>query len=803
MAWEKTITNKGLDLQAKILAGAPVIITRAAVGGNFVPSDQLAGLDDVTDYLSNVTVDVNPPEQIGGKAIIKTAVTNDGITTPINYYQVGVFAEDPDDGEILYLIAQDPTGNLIPSQTDTPEFRAQYDFEILVSLTSDITVQYDPTNRVTHEQLNSELEKIYEELGYKTPTRHKSPDVTFGVGDETNYGHLKADMDGTNSFSVQRVYLTETTINLSEFTNNSAKGGIYDFYNVTAFDDAPPDVNIPNPANGYITVHKNTDRTITIGVELHIHGYSTIWLWGGGSWSKVEGGGGGMNPTLVISTPNGSSVTVTKDGSPYTTFTADTTPTILTLTAFGLYAVTATLSGQTANGNVNVTQVQEYTLSLAYFIATLNVNTTAGATVNVTDGSHPQSGTANGNGVATFTINYPNTYNVTATLSGVTTAPVNVVINNSGQTYTANADFYKTFGVSIDLTNSNPESSVAYTDDAVGKTAGSSAWDSEAIFSNIKPCVLKNGVVQYYLNPADFTKKADNSAADITGNDGDVMIEIPKTGFQITTSGSTVTVKVTDDLNKAGFRYYAHSRTTEGDRQKLYIGAYKGQIVSSKLRSISNVTPTVSQTIGAFRTAAQANGSGYDLVSFHPLTLVQCLYLIRFKNLNSQAALGRGYMYSQLQDTGNTNAKGMFFGSQSTSVRVKCFGIEDLWGNICEWIDGLFCNASRNIFTAFTDFNDTGSGYTDRGNGGSADVGGWLSTPQGTTEAGFIAKSCSGSSTTYFADSVALNAGCLPKFGSMWSYTVNAGVFYLVVDRAASSANAGVGSVMGGRLMYL
>src|SRR5574344_2164725 len=176
---------------------------------------------------------------------------------------------------------------------------------------------------------------------------------------------------------------------------------------------------------------------------------------------------------------------------------------------------------------------------------------------------------------------------------------------------------YKVFGVSIDLTNSNPETAVTYTDDAVGMTPGSAEWDTMPIFKDIKPCVLKGGVVQYYLNPNDFTKKADGTAADITsGNDGDVMIEIPKTGYKISTVGTILTIKVTDnpDAGAEGFRYYAHTRNAEGDREKLYIGAYLGYTTSSKLRSLSGKTPTVSQAIGTFRTQAKANGTGYDLV---------------------------------------------------------------------------------------------------------------------------------------------------------------------------------------------
>jgi len=362
---------------------------------------------------------------------------------------------------------------------------------------------------------------------------------------------------------------------------------------------------------------------------------------------------------------------------------------------------------------------------------------------------------------------------------------------------------YKIYGVAIDLTNSNPEKAVTYTDDAVGMTGGDVAWDNMNIFKDIKPCILKNGIVQYYLDPNDFTKKADGTPADIeSGNDGDVMIEIPKTGFLISTVGNILTVKVTDDPNNPNFKYYAHTRVTEGDRSKLYIGAYLGwKDGSNKLRSLSGKTPTASQTIGTFRTQAKANGSGYDLVSFYPLTLLQCLYLIKYKNLDSQTALGRGYVdgNSAATNTGGTNQKGMFFGETTGKQQMKFLGIEDFWGNLRWWIDGLFSDSNRNIKTAFQNFNDTGSGYTDRGQGATSDISGYMSKPQGFTEAGFVLKEKDGSETTYFCDYAYLYASRLPSFGGAWSSGSSAGAFYLRVDYSASAS----GSVLGGRLMYL
>lgn len=44
------------------------------------------------------------------------------------------------------------------------------------------------------------------------------------------------------------------------------------------------------------------------------------------------------------------------------------------------------------------------------------------------------------------------------------------------------------------------------------------------IQNSLKGCIFKDGKVQYYLNPTDWTKKEDGSAADFSGADGDVMV---------------------------------------------------------------------------------------------------------------------------------------------------------------------------------------------------------------------------------------------------------------------------------------
>ena len=368
---------------------------------------------------------------------------------------------------------------------------------------------------------------------------------------------------------------------------------------------------------------------------------------------------------------------------------------------------------------------------------------------------------------------------------------------------------YQTYGVSIDLSNSNPETAVTYTDDAVGMVAGSSDWDEKDIFKDIRPCLFKDGAVVGYLNPDNFAQFENGSVADITsGNAGDVMIEIPKIGYKFSKSSTTLTVQITNDPNKDGFCYKAHTRTNEGDREKLYIGAFLGSNKANKLRSISGVAPLNVTTLTDFRTYAKANGAGYDLFAFYPMTLLQCLYLIKYKNLNSQAALGKGYtgdmdwefvVKKHTKNTGATIDKGMDYGSADNMEQMKFLGIEDFWGNLYQWIDGLVSTSDYHALVATDNFNDTGDGYADLGALSTKYIGGYMKEPQGNNDAGFIISSTGGSSSTYFSDSVNFGGGYVPVFGGYFGNGDGAGAFLLNVHSYLSNAE----EYVGGRLMFL
>jgi hypothetical protein len=350
----------------------------------------------------------------------------------------------------------------------------------------------------------------------------------------------------------------------------------------------------------------------------------------------------------------------------------------------------------------------------------------------------------------------------------------------------------------IDLSNSNPATCVSYADDALEMTAKSSEWDD---WFGHYPCLFKNGGEVGRLNKDNFSFYESGAYADIVSGDaGDVMIAFPRRGLKIETVDNKVYISMTNGANEEGFEYNAHTRGTT-NKEMFYLGAYKGYTLDSKLRSLSGQSPTVSQTIGTFRTQAQANGTGYEQFAFYQLTYIQCMFILKYKSLNSQTALGQGYVGgSAKQNTGATDSNGMDYGSTSTTSRVKLFGLEDFWGNVRDWIDGLYCNSSYNILTGNDGFNNTGSGYTNNGNGGlTSSRSGYMKVPMGSTKTGFIPKTTGGSSTTYFSDFAFCNSSYLPAFGGYWGNGSNAGAFSLSVRYSASVSD----SDFGARLMFL
>lgn len=384
----------------------------------------------------------------------------------------------------------------------------------------------------------------------------------------------------------------------------------------------------------------------------------------------------------------------------------------------------------------------------------------------------------------------------------------NAVNISSGNRMTGTPQPYRKMTVKIDLSNSNPATCCTYADDAVDMVAGSDTWDE---FFGHYPCLFKDGKEVGRLDRNDFTKFESGASADImTGDAGDVMIAFPRRGLTINTVDDIVTVSMTDDPDNSDFEYNAHQRGAT-DRDVFYLGAYKGYVADGKLRSLTGKTPTTRQTIGTFRTQAQMNGSGYEQSGFYQLIFRQCMYLLKYKNLDSQSTIGMGYVlqdHTALTNTGGTESFGMdcklikqtnptYMTDQNH--HVKLFGIEDFWGNVFEWIDGCVTNSTMNILTGNDNFNNAGTGYIDNGQGATAKASNYMSKPQGSTKTGFVVKELAGSGTTYFCDYNYLYSSAVAAHGGFYNDAYKSGAFRFDLDIKTS----GHAEYISARLMYL
>lgn len=496
-------------------------------------------------------------------------------------------------------------------------------------------------------------------------------------------------------------------------------------------------------------------------------------------------------------------------------------------------AFTGTPTAPTAAYGTNNTQiattafVQEAMHSnILVTIDEIPINTTVTVTATLLDSSpvYSVSATLNSSGVANLSLNYLGIYSISFNNEAIVcnTTTLSVTTPNL---YVVTGQFFEkvTYTVNIDKTNSNPLTSCTYADDAVGMTKGSSNWDSEPIFRYIRPCVFKNGQVQYYLNPNDWNLKyRTEEASDLTGNDGDVMIEFPKFAYKIKTTNNTITVSISNDntviANDSDYTYDAFSRLAEGDRDYFYKGAFKGWIdENNKLRSLPGKTPTGNKTIAAMRSAAQANGMHYQQSTFAQLKAIQCLYIIKYGNLNAQVALGRGVVsglypritgynansISNANTSNSTLASGMTFGTTDNSTsHMRFFGVEDFWGNFWEWVDGLTTDASYNVITSWNNFSNEGITATSVTTSSpiTADISGYISDVMGTTATGFApANLTGGSSSTYWCDNGSFWASCSPRQGGNNAYEDEVGVFSFNIKNVAASTRADTGA----RLSYV
>lgn len=360
---------------------------------------------------------------------------------------------------------------------------------------------------------------------------------------------------------------------------------------------------------------------------------------------------------------------------------------------------------------------------------------------------------------------------------------------------------------------------------------------------DMKRCALNaDGSVNYYLDPTDSTKKADGSAADLTGADGNVMVEVPKFWFKHELNGSKNTWRIRTTAYP-GYTVHPAFIKAGVEVSHRYIGAYDAcyldatdgtyksglnlddmtgnlDLANDKLASVSGVYPLVGVTRAECRSLAANNGTGWHQLDFALWSAIQMLYLAEYADFDTQSNLGDGntgasYLSSSSSQTDSPHSvagKSNSLGNASTdstsgassATRDTAFmsyrGIENWYGNCWTWADGINVNEGSagnvHITNDYEDFADgTTTNYT-LISSAFPTASGYIQNILNTGAYFLSGDNTGGSSTTYLTDYhyASASASRVVRVGGSASAGAPAGGFCLASESAAGAADRAGGA---------
>ena len=502
--------------------------------------------------------------------------------------------------------------------------------------------------------------------------------------------------------------------------------------------------------------------------------------------------------TLTVTAESGAVVTAALGTKQYTGTCGSNGKCALTVNYAGTYSVTATKSGvssSTASASVS-TSGGSYTATVKF--CTLTVTIDSGSTVKAVNGSTTL--TATSNGTAKFYLPNTGTWSVTATKNGETATGSVACSSYTG--YTLELSYVKVFGVCWNYnaqstaltrlkkaTDPNGLVNVDITTNpapAVGTGAGSSPFDNYLPWSGMDEYNIINNAVSYKKGQSGFSR-----------SNYDTVVFIPEYYFRI----------IDDAANKKRYFYIADkakSGFTKHPGSGKYVGRYN---TISGYYSKTGSQPLANMTRATARTNSKNKGSKWGQYDFASWCAVWLLYLVEFADWNSQATIGVGICNgSSMSNTGGTDGMSYHTGtaasSRTATGAVQYRNIENPYGNIWEWIDGVnFSDGTVYVCTTPASYaDDTTAGYTNAGakvqsNGfikaiGLSSAAPWAFFP---TEVG-------GSETIYIPDYAYCYSGwrVLMVGGNYGNSTGYVGLFYFNAYGASSGSN----SYVGARLLF-
>lgn len=155
--WGKPVlTKQGLKLQAKVDAGNAMQLTKCRLGSGTIGSGQQ--MEDLTELVAPVQtlLIASVTYSDDSHACIISAVTdNSAVTTGYYLREFGLYAKDPDDGEILYAVASDSEPDFIPAKGTSTVISQEIGVALTFANASNVTAAVNTSATATISYVNT------------------------------------------------------------------------------------------------------------------------------------------------------------------------------------------------------------------------------------------------------------------------------------------------------------------------------------------------------------------------------------------------------------------------------------------------------------------------------------------------------------------------------------------------------------------------------------------------------------------------------------------------------------------------
>lgn len=225
----------------------------------------------------------------------------------------------------------------------------------------------------------------------------------------------------------------------------------------------------------------------------------------------------------------------------------------------------------------------------------------------------------------------------------------------------------------------------------------SSTWlrtDDAALFSDPNPAVNNDDGWSPFdgLLPWAGMHRVEDSEAG-------TLVSIPKFWYKWTRDSEVegdMKLQIADHEVDGFYVSPAHADRGDGngERDVVYVGRY--HCSTSDYKSTSGVLPKVNITRSTARSGISSLGTKVWQWDYAMLWTIRMLYLVEFADWNSQAKIGYGCgNNSSTENAGSTDFMPYHTGTMQSSRSTYGVGcqyryIEDLWGNVLDWCDGIY-----------------------------------------------------------------------------------------------------------------